>query len=334
MADLEKRLAELTPEKRAALAKLLKSKMAAATRTEGRSDETVPASPPVNPVAANTTPVEPTLGEDLLKAVDGFSLDSSAQKARWKRFYDTVSTQLDGNVFGQFSYFLNYGYVPDGLPEFSAVSLPEQYINKNSVKLVLEVIQDCPVEGKRVLDVGCGRGGTIHVFKTFFNPSRLDGLDLSSAAIQFCRAAHKDPRISFHEGDAENLPFDDRSFDIVTNLESSHTYPNIQRFYSEVYRVLIPGGHFLYTDLLPAGQILESIAYLQNLGFELERDRDITRNVLLSCDDIAKTRVQAFDSRDDGEMLESFLATPGSPVYQEMQSGRVSYRILKLRKRI
>ncbi|HEX8922859.1 MAG TPA: class I SAM-dependent methyltransferase, partial [Pyrinomonadaceae bacterium] len=232
-----------------------------------------------------------------------------------------------------FSFFLNYGYLPNGQPEFAVLEPPEHYINRNSVKLVLEVIQDCPVEGKRVLDVGCGRGGTVHVFKTFFNPSKIVGLDLSTAAIQFCREAHKDPRVSFYEGDSENLPFEDASFDIVTNLESSHSYPNIHRFYSEVARVLSPGGHFLYTDALTSQQITTGLAFLNHIGFELERDRDITQNVLLSCDEIAQTRVQAFDSRNDSELMENFLATPGSQVYQGMQSGQLIYRIYKLRKR-
>ncbi|HET7288356.1 MAG TPA: class I SAM-dependent methyltransferase, partial [Pyrinomonadaceae bacterium] len=236
------------------------------------------------------------------------------------------------NVFGQFSFFLNYGYVVDGQQEFAAVELPEHFINKNSVKLVLELIQDSPVDGKRILDVGCGRGGTIYVLKTFFKPLQLDGLDLSSAALDFCRNAHRGPNISFHEGDAENLPFANGSFEVVTNVESSHTYPNIDRFYSEVFRVLVNEGYFLYTDLLAPVQVAESIRSLRSLGFELERERDITPNVLRSCDEIAGTRVQAFESPSNGEMVENFLATPGSLVYQEMRAGRMSYRILKLRK--
>lgn len=321
MADFRERLTELSPEQRARLAKILRNRNAAAAPAQQGLAEAAP-------VARS----DASLGNDLLLAVDGADVNSSTRKARWKQFYDTVSAQLDGNVFGQFSFFLNYGYVPDEQPSFSAVELPEQYINKNSVRLVLEVIQDCPVDGKRILDVGCGRGGTIQVLKTFFKPASLDGLDLSSAAIQFCRQAHLDPHVSFHEGDAENLPFEDGSFEIVTNVESSHTYPNIERFYAEVFRVLRRDGHFLYTDLLSPAQSRSGIAYLRTLGFELERERDITRNVLLSCDQIASTRVQAFESRNDGEMVENFLATPGSLVYQEMRAGRMSYRIFKFRK--
>lgn len=310
MTDLDRRLAELSPAKRAVFERLVKR--------QGDDDGKTGAAPAADEhlVLDTSSPSEP-----------------AALKASYKRFYDGVSLQLAGNVYGQFSYFLNYGYVPTGEPELAAVPLPEHYINKNSVKLVLELIADCPVDGKRVLDVGCGRGGTVHVFTTFFQPATVTGLDLSTKAIEFCRQAHKHPHVSFHEGDAENLPFADGAFDVVTNVESSHSYPNIHHFYSAVGRVLAPGGYFLYTDALSSQQFTSAIAYLDHIGLTLERERDITRNVLLSCDSIATTRVQAFDQRNDQNLMQNFLATPGSQVYEEMRSGRWSYRILTLRKR-
>jgi hypothetical protein len=54
--------------------------------------------------------------------------------------------------------------------------------------------------------------------------------------------------------------------------------------------------------------------------------------VLLSCDEVATSRLQAFDSRNDQNLMQNFLATPGSQVYQELRSGNWSYRIYKLRK--
>lgn len=308
MDDLRRRLAALPPEKRSQLARLLRA----------RSVERAP---------VQAEPDIPLLLDVASPA------DMSGVKASYRQFYDAVSAQLNASVFGKYSFFLNYGYVPDGSPEYAAVELPDHFINKNSVKLVLEVIGDCPVDGRRVLDVGCGRGGTIYTLKTFFNADTLTGLDLSPTAIDFDRSAHGDERTSFHEGDAEHLPFVDEYFDIVTNIESSHSYPNIHRFYSEVHRVLRPNGYFLYTDALATQQFAASRAYLDHLGFELERDRDITRNVLLSCDDVSESRVQAFDSRNDQELMQNFLATPGSQVYEDLRAGRWEYRILKLRKR-
>jgi ubiquinone/menaquinone biosynthesis C-methylase UbiE len=156
---------------------------------------------------------------------------------------------------------------------------------------------------------------------------------LSTTAIEFDKKAHGDARTSFREGDAENLPFPEESFDVVTNVESSHSYPNIHRFYAEAHRVLRPGGYFLYTDALAVQQLATSLAYLDHIGFEVERNRNITNNVLLSCDQVAASRVQAFDSRNDQQLMQNFLATPGSQVYEDMRSGRWEYRIFKLRKR-
>jgi ubiquinone/menaquinone biosynthesis C-methylase UbiE len=212
------------------------------------------------------------------------------------------------------------------------VALPEHYLNRNSVKMVLEVIADCPIEGRRVLDIGCGRGGAVHVLTHFFAPASVTGLDLSPAAIAFCRRVHGDPRVRFELGDAEQLPFANEAFDVVLNIESSHTYPNIHSFYNEVWRVLVPGGYFLYTDVHPVAKRQECIAYLQLLGFLIERDVDITANVLLSCDEIARTRVQAFAAGNDPELMKNFLAVPGSEVYDAMQQRLWTYNILQLRK--
>ena len=59
------------------------------------------------------------------------------------------------------------------------------------------------------------------------------------------------PGLAFEVGDAERMPFPDASFDAVVNVESSHCYPSMPAFLSEVRRVLRPGGHFLYADLRP-----------------------------------------------------------------------------------
>lgn len=315
MVEVSKRIAELTPQKRALLERLL----------------TVPARPPFEDIRAEqpaTPPAPVSLPLDF-----GSAGRPDEVKDGWKRFYDAVSAQLNATEFGRFSFFLNYGYVPDGSPELAAVRLPEHYINRNSVKLVLEVVGDCPVKGRRVLDVGCGRGGTVHVLTTFYEPEAVTGLDLSDAAIAFCRRAHTDPRVRFLQGDAEELPVEDRALDVVTNLESSHSYPHIQRFYAAVARVLTPSGYFLYTDVFPGQRWTTNLGLLQQAGFVVERDRDITANVLRSSDQIASHRLGAFDGRNDQGLMHNFLGVPGSEVYEEMRSGRWAYRILKLRKR-
>jgi len=58
--------------------------------------------------------------------------------------------------------------------------------------------------------------------------------------------------LEFRTGDASNLPVENESVDLVVNVESSHCYPDFTAFIREVERVLKPGGHFMYTDFLPA----------------------------------------------------------------------------------
>jgi ubiquinone/menaquinone biosynthesis C-methylase UbiE len=133
--------------------------------------------------------------------------------------------------------------------------------------------------------------------------------------------------VRFEVGDAEQLPFHDESFDVVTNLESSHTYPDLRKFLSEVTRVLRPGGWFLHTDLLAGQRWMEVKAILASLRFQIVSDREITRNVLSSCNEVAESRTGAFGARDAG--IDNFLAVPGSPVYEQMASGAWEYRIVR-----
>jgi ubiquinone/menaquinone biosynthesis C-methylase UbiE len=198
------------------------------------------------------------------------------------------------------------------------------------VRLVYELVGNTDLRGRRVLDVGCGRGGTVALLAQEFEATAT-GLDLSPEAIAFCRRTHRHPRAAFEVGDAEQLPFEARQFEVVTNIESSHTYPSLRAFYAEVARVLAEGGVFLYTDLLPVPRWAEVRALLGPLGLSLEADRDITANVLASCDEVARTRAQAFGG--SSAMIDNFLAVPGSAVYEQMRTGAWEYRILRARRR-
>jgi ubiquinone/menaquinone biosynthesis C-methylase UbiE len=158
------------------------------------------------------------------------------------------------------------------------------------------------------------------------------GIDLSSRAIAFCHRTNLKRNIAYAEGDAEHIPFGAERFDVVTSVESSHNYPNIHAFYESVMRVLKPGGFFLYTDVIRTSVLGAHSRFLQELGFQLELDRDITENVLASCDEIATERQAVFSADHDAEMVRYILGSPGSGVYADLQSGRSTYRLLRLRK--
>jgi len=252
-----------------------------------------------------------------------------AAKSSYRDFYNDVTRRLEQSGVGGASFFLNYGYVSLGQGDEARFEVPEGIFNRNSVRLAFELIGDAVLENRAVLDVGCGRGGTVALLAETFAAEAV-GVDLAPEAIAFCRKTHPD-RARFEVGDAEHLPFEESTFQVVTNIESSHTYPNLRSFYAEVRRVLQSGGRFLYTDLLPVERWMEVRVLLPSLGLSIESERDITANVLASCDAIAGTRAQAFGGHS--EMIDNFLAVPGSAVYEQMRSGAWQYRIVRATRR-
>jgi acyl transferase domain-containing protein/SAM-dependent methyltransferase len=269
-----------------------------------RLDGTVPSSPAAAPLGAGVTVRE---------------------------FYDRVSAQLDATELGPHALFLNFGYAgEDG--DRQAVELPPNLVNRNSVRLVLETVAGCEVAGRRVLDVGCGRGGTVSTLRRYLDAGELVGVDLSPGAVRFCVRRHRGPGVMFLVGDAQRLPFGDGSFDVVTNVESSHSYPDVGAFFAEVRRVLRPGGVLCYTDLLPLDRLAGRLALARAAGLDVVLDRDITRQVVRSCDEVGELRRAAFVA-DDARLLGEFLGAPGSAVYEDLRTGRVTYRIVRFARR-
>ena len=311
MSDIHNRIEKLSPEKR----RLLEMMIRRQTEEEAAG-------------ASDAAPVQE------MERIEPVSEENFTDKTEVRRFYNAVNRQLNASDFGNASFFLNYGYAPNDSPAYSQIKLPDNTLNKNPTRLVLEVIGDCPVRpDDNLLDVGCGRGGTVTVFHKFFTFNRIVGMDLSSQAVAFDHKTHNFDNAWFLEGDAQVLPFRSAYFNIVTNIESSHGYKDIEAFWTEVCRVLKPGGHFLYTDLFAVDKIDDTLARLDDIGLAERRRVDITGNVLLSCDEVADTHARAYAGDNDADFMGNFLAQPNSPVYNEMKSGKSKYMIFKLKKK-
>jgi ubiquinone/menaquinone biosynthesis C-methylase UbiE len=99
--------------------------------------------------------------------------------------------------------------------------------------------------GERVLEVGCGIG--TDGLEWARGGARYVGLDLTREAVGQARqrfGLYDQPQ-RFLQGDAENLPFRDASFDVVYSFGVLHHTPDTQRAIDEVHRVLRPGGRAL-----------------------------------------------------------------------------------------
>lgn len=107
-----------------------------------------------------------------------------------------------------------------------------------------------------VLDAGCGTGAVISLLHEKYPKKHYTGIDLSENMIEVARRKAI-PDVEFVQGDCEELPFADNSFDAVLCSMSFHHYPNPERFFASVFRVLRPGGRLILRDMTgPAGMLL------------------------------------------------------------------------------
>ncbi|MCG1018693.1 MULTISPECIES: class I SAM-dependent methyltransferase [Burkholderiaceae] len=144
--------------------------------------------------------------------------------------------------------FLNYGYLDDR-SNFDWIK-EEDLEQKCSANLIRTILGDADLRGKKVLEVGSGRGGNCSYLARYAGAASVTGLDFCPAHIEFCNQVHRLDGLSFIGGDATNLPFADEEFDVVVNIESSHCYPDMNRFGEEVRRVLKKEGLFFYADTM------------------------------------------------------------------------------------
>jgi len=123
---------------------------------------------------------------------------------------------------------------------------------KNLTDYCLSLIPS--IEGKRVLEIGCGNGTQAHYIPKTYSPDFTRAIDLNVANINIARSESDTVdagNIEFSVGDAQNLvEISDQSVDFVINIESAFHYPDKQSFLKEISRVLKPGGYFLIADIL------------------------------------------------------------------------------------
>ena len=109
--------------------------------------------------------------------------------------------------------------------------------------------------GMDVLDVACGTGNaTLPAAKT---GARVTGLDFAPGLLEIARerAADAMVEIDFVEGDAQELPFADASFDAVVSTFGHMFAPDHARTAAEMKRVLKPGGVIAVACWTPEGSI-------------------------------------------------------------------------------
>ena len=103
---------------------------------------------------------------------------------------------------------------------------------------------------ERVLDVGSGTGYALRQLAAAAPGAReLTGVDAAAGMVRVAREASDDPRLTFIEGTAEQLPLPDASVDLVISTTSFDHWADQGAGLAECARVLTPGGHLVLSDL-------------------------------------------------------------------------------------
>jgi SAM-dependent methyltransferase len=161
-------------------------------------------------------------------------------------------------------------YVPDylirGRLALSESSYPPEFVTNLEMQWgvgflspggpeeVLGILRGIDVAGKDVLDIGCGTGGPDIVIGKALNPSRIVGVDIEpylvEKGLENISSAGLGNLINIQLIEVGSLPFADQTFDVVFSKDALIHVADKSALYTEVLRVLKPGGVFAASDWL------------------------------------------------------------------------------------
>lgn len=145
-----------------------------------------------------------------------------------------------------------------------------------SAKALLPHIADLPASS--ILELACGSGRlTKHLSAAFPATTSLVATDINPDMLELAQQQLSNSSITFQLADAQQLPFTDQSFDLILNQFGLMFLPDQQGGVNEAFRVLNPGGHFVFTTWdLPANMPLFKLL-IEEIIIPVFKEEDTSR---------------------------------------------------------
>lgn len=244
----------------------------------------------------------------------------------WQRWYDFLASEDKEKQLR----FMNYGYDGDDSVQLSADDENFKY----QIQLYAHVVKGVKLTDKRLLEVGCGRGGGISYLSRQHSLKSVIGIDLSNKAIEQCKSDYSDDRLEFIQGAADNLPVASNSIDVVLNVESSHCYPDVHDFLNEVKRVLVTGGQLALCDIRTSSSMEKLEKAFEDCGFLLEKDQTISAQVISALDKMSDDRIKIADTMPAilKKAFTDFAGVKSSAAFDMMKNNKLVYKSFLLKK--
>ncbi len=194
-------------------------------------------------------------------------------------------------------------------------------------KISNALIQRIECKSKEIVDIGCGTG-ILSFIALEKGAAKISCVDISKLMLEKCKEksikmGYTHDVISFHEEDAEKLPFDDDTNDVALLNMVLGVVPNQQEVITELTRILRPGGTIAlsthgpahYIEAIEAGVKSMNMRYFLGHRFEFwPREENEIRTFLKNSglDNIQTERLTWTDEFEDGgEVFDFYASTSG-----------------------
>lgn len=129
----------------------------------------------------------------------------------------------------------------DAAPEYNEYA-------KIQHRIANQLIDLCPVlDKKSVLDLGCGTGYCMPLLAEKYSNANITGADISQGMLAYAMAEY--PQYQYQIADAEDLPFEDKQFDLIFSNFAVQWCDQFSSVLTEAYRCLNSGGHLVLSTL-------------------------------------------------------------------------------------
>lgn len=141
---------------------------------------------------------------------------------------------------------------------------PSPVLIENELTLLEALV---PLQGQRIIELGCGNARLARDLLAQCTDSELVGLEVDARQHAKNVAAPQD-RLQFVAAGAQQIPFEDASFDLALMLKSLHHVPLLllAQALQEIARVLRPGGHLYVSEPVYAGDLNDLIRHFNDEG--------------------------------------------------------------------